>query len=560
MTVSDAGHAGTYGSKIAAALRNPLYRSGYALVVNTIATTLVGVGYWAVATHLYSQEQVGRASALVAALIMVSSIAQLNLSNTLPRFLPSAKRRAGRLILYCYSASSVAAALGGALFVIGMPAIGANWRFVDASAEVGALFVLAVAIWGVFALEDAALTGLHRATVVPFENTAYGVVKLAMLVMVASALPATGIFVSWIAPLVLCVPVINWLIFFRYLPKRETARQGSEVAGRSVVRHASMDYVGSLFSQAYANLPALMVLTVLGAVANGYFYIAWTIGAGLGLVGANFSTSLLVEGAAAPGRLAELTRGTLLRCMVVMVPAAAVFAVGSRLVLLIYGSQYAAHAAMLLVLLAVAAIPRSLMMLAISLDRIAGRVGRAALTQFLVAALVLGASWVLLRPRGIDGVGIAWLGSHVLVAAFRMPALISASRRPAERHAAGQAPDAPAPDAPAAAPVVTRWQPAVTRWQPVVTRWQPAAAPGGQFPEGPTVPFPAIRPDTVLPRRPTGPPAAGQPAASQPAAGSATASATGPATASASQPGRHRAPGKHRALRNSPAGSRGRHR
>jgi len=521
VTVSDthAGHGdGTPSGRVLTALRNPLYRSGYALVANTIGTTLIGVGYWAVATHLYDHEQVGRASALVAALVMVSSIMQLNLSNTLPRFLPSAKRRAGRLILYCYSAASVAAALGGVLFVVGMPKISANWQFVDSSAEVGALFVLAVAIWGVFALEDAALTGLQRATVVPFENTAYGVLKLGMLIGVAAILPATGIFFSWIAPLVLCVPVINWLIFFRYLPRRETAQQGSEVAGRSVVRHASMDYVGSLFSQAYANLPALMVLTVLGAVANGYFYIAWTIGAGFGLVGANFSTSLLVEGAAAPGRLGELTRGTLLRCMVVMLPAAAALCAGSRLVLRIYGSDYADHAAMLLVLLAVAAIPRSLMMLAISLDRIEGRVGRAALTQLVVAALVLGASWVLLRSRGIDGVGEAWLAAHVVIAAFRMPAIVSAARRRAGQPAAGPADPAPEPGA-ATAPI------------PAVSLWQPAAAPGGQFPVAPTMPLPVVRAGPPV-RRP------GAVAADQGTAGTA-----------AGQRGRHRAPGKHRALR-----------
>jgi O-antigen/teichoic acid export membrane protein len=424
-------------SQIANALRNPLYRSSYALVANTAGTTLVGFVYWAVATHLYSRKAVGQASALVAALIVVSSIAQLNLSNTLPRFLPYAKRRAGRLIVLCYSASSVTAAIFGVAFVLLIPKVSVNWQFVETSAPVAALFILAAAIWGVFALEDAALTGLQRAVVVPVENTGYGVLKLALLVGVASLMPSSGIFFSWIVPLVICVPVINWLIFMRYLPNRNTAFEHSAVTGGFVMRFASLDYVGSLFTQAYQNLPALLVLTVLGPVANGYFYIAWTIGAGISTVAGNFGTSLLTEAAAAPERLAELTRGVLMRCLAVLVPATLILVVGARVVLDLYGPGYASHAATLLVLLAVASVPRSLVLLAISLDRVAGRVGRGVVTQLVVAVLVLGGSWFMLHSRGIDGVGLAWLFGHLIVAVVRLRTLVNAARRP--RNHAGHA-------------------------------------------------------------------------------------------------------------------------
>ncbi len=445
-------------SRLAKALRDPLYHSSYALVANTAGTTLVGFVYWAVATHLYSREEVGRASALVAALVVVSSIAQLNLSNTLPRFLPYAKRRAGRLIVLCYSASSVTAAILGVAFVLLIPKVSSNWQFVEASAPVGALFILAAAIWGVFALEDAALTGLGRAVVVPVENTGYGILKLLMLVAIASLMPSTGIFFSWIAPLVICVPVINWLIFMRFLPNRDTAHEHSSVTGGVVMRFASLDYVGSLFTQAYQNLPALLVLSILGPVANGYFYIAWTIGAGISTVAANFGTSLLTEAAAAPERLAELTRGVLVRCLAVLVPATLLLVLGSRLVLDLYGPGYAGHAADLLVLLALAAVPRSMVLLAISLDRVAGRVGRGTLTQLAVAVLVLGGSWILLKSHGIDGVGLAWLLGHLIVAIVRLRTLITAASRPrnhsgqtgrrslvhsAGRHRAGQATTAP---------------------------------------------------------------------------------------------------------------------
>jgi O-antigen/teichoic acid export membrane protein len=429
------GVALTRDSRLAKALRNPLYHSGYALVANTAGTTLVGFLYWALAAHLYSHEAVGRASALVSALVVVSTIAQLNLASTLPRFLPYAKRRAGRLIVLCYSANSIAAAIGGVVFVLLIPKVSSNWEFVQASAPIGALFILAAAIWGVFALEDAALTGLQRSVVVPIENTGYGVVKLILLAAVASLMPSSGIFFSWIAPLVICVPVINWLIFMRYLPARDTAREVSEVTSGVIMRFAGLDYVGSLFAMAYTNLPPLLVLTVLGPIANGYFYIAWTIGAGMSVLAGNFSANLLIEAAAAPERLAELTRGVLVRCFVVLVPTALVLVIGSRLFLGLYGSGYADHAATVLALLAVAAIPRSMVLLAVSLDRVARRVGRGALTHLGVAILVIGGSWLLLKSHGIDGVGLAWLFGNLIIALVRLPTLVAAARRP-HNHAA----------------------------------------------------------------------------------------------------------------------------
>jgi O-antigen/teichoic acid export membrane protein len=410
------------------AIRNPLYRSGYALVANTVGSTIVGVAYWAVAARLYDKADVGRTSALVSALILLSSLSQLNMANALPRFLPRSGRRARRLIGYSYGISGLAAFAGAVGFVLILPRLSGQWSFLGHSTALSVMFVAAAVIWGVFALEDAALTGLHKATVVPVENTAYGVLKLGMLVGVAALLPATGIFVSWVVPLVVVIPVINWLIFRRFTRINKFATEPGSVSSREVVRFASIDYAGAVLSQAYGNLLPVIVLTALGAAANGSFYIVWTITSGLSLVAMNFGTSLLVEASAAPHRLAELARGVLTRTLLVTVAGAIGIIVLADPVLRIYGGGYA-HAAGLLALLAVATVPRALVVLTWSLDRVAGRVGRAAVTQLALAVLVLGGSWLLVGHLGTTGVGLAWTGGNVLIAIVRLPTLIDAMRR-----------------------------------------------------------------------------------------------------------------------------------
>jgi O-antigen/teichoic acid export membrane protein len=410
------------------ALRNPLYRTSYALLANTAATTAVGVAFWAVAAHFYDQQVVGRSAALVSALLLVSTFAQLNLTTALPRFLPRAGRSAGKFIAYSYGASSCAALIGGLVFVTVLPHISSQWQFVADSLPLKVAFVVAAAVWEVFALQDIALLSLRRPALVPVENFVYGVSKLLMLVGVVSLLPSTGIFLSWVIPLAVTVPAVNWLIFRRYLKKHDPPVVPDVLRVREVVRFASVDYIGSVLGQAYSSLLPLLVLSTLGAAANSSFYIAWSIAAGLGLVASNFGTSLLVEGAAAPDRLRDLTRGVLARCMVITSLGAVLLGLAARPILDLYGSRYA-QASSLLSLLAVGTIPSCFVVVAMSLDRIVGRVGRATLTRLVLTVLVLGGSWLLVRKEGIDGVAFAWGGANLVVALARSPTLVSATRK-----------------------------------------------------------------------------------------------------------------------------------
>ncbi len=440
------------GSRALAGIRDPTYRGSYALVINTAGTTAFGVAYWAVAARLYDRQLLGRSAALVSALILVSSLAQLNVGNALPRFLPQAGQSAGRLIAYGYGASSAAALAIATAFVTVAPRLSGQWHFLGRSAALAAAFVGAAIVWGVFALEDAALTGLRRATIIPLENTAYGASKLLLLVVGAALLPSTGIFFSWIVPLAVIVPAINWLIFRRYLRCSWTAAQASVLRGREVVRFASVDYLGTLLGQACGNLLPLVILSVLGAAANASFFVAWTIVSGLALVATNFATSMLVEGAAAPHRLTELTRGVLARCALAVAPGAAVLALAARPILSIYGAGYAAHTSSLLALLAAAALPNSFLQVTFTLDRITGRVGRATWSRLALAVLVLGGGWALTKHLGVDGAALAWGGGNLVVAVARSPAVFSAARGAADPvAAAGAVPGAAAGPAPGAA-------------------------------------------------------------------------------------------------------------
>jgi O-antigen/teichoic acid export membrane protein len=436
--LTQAPSSGNWLTRILSELRNPLYRGGYLLVANTAGTSIIGAIYWAAAARLYGPEALGRATALISALMLVATLSQLNLSSTLTRFLPKlGARSAGRLINYSYLGSTVTALAGGVIFVVVAPRLSSQWDYLGDSYFLSGLFILAVIVWELFTLQDAALVGLQRAGPIPVENFVYGLLKLILLVIGVVLLHSKDVLTSWTAPLILFIPIINWLMFRRYLPQRDQHDQISGLKFRHVARFASVDYAGLLFSQITGNFIPLLVMSTLGATANGSFYIAGIITAGAVTVGLNFCTGLMVEGSASPERLAQLTRGVLRRCALTMIPGTIALILGAQLIARLYGAADTGHTVMLLQVLAISLFPCSIQGMAFSIDRIHGKPSRAALGQFALCVMSLGGSWLLLRRYGVVGVAIACVGADVVVALARVPTIVS-TIRPRKAKAAGE--------------------------------------------------------------------------------------------------------------------------
>jgi O-antigen/teichoic acid export membrane protein len=507
--------SGNWLTRIVSELRNPLYRGGYLLVANTAGTSIIGAAYWAVAAHLSSPEELGRATALISALMLVSTLSQLNLSSTLTRFLPRlGARTAGRLINFSYMGSTVTALIGGVIFVVVAPRLSSQWSYVGDSYFLAGLFILAVIVWELFTLQDAALVGLQRAGAIPIENVVYGLLKLILLVAGALLLHSTDVLASWTLPLILLIPVINWLMFRRYLRDRHPEDRVAGLKFRHVARFASVDYAGLLFSQITGNFIPLLVMSTLGATANGSFYIAGIITSGAVTVGLNFSTGLMVEGSASPDRLAQLVRGVLRRVALTMVPGTIVLILGARLIARIYGASNAAHTATLLQVLAISLVPVSIQGIAFSIDRIHGKPGRAALGQLVLCVLSLGGSWLLLGRYGVVGVAIACVGADIVVALVRVPTIVGAIRPRAVKVAAQWAMPTesvmpPRPPVPAESarssrpPLPAEW---ATPPQPPAPPRRSMPAPSARSP-GPAEPAAPSRP-AKAPRRPVPAPSA----------------------------------------------------
>jgi len=408
------------GGRFASHLRLPLFRNGYALIIGSAATSGLGFVYWVLAARFYSSEMVGLNSAVLSAMLLLSGISQLSLNSVLVRFVPLAGRSTSRLIIYSYLVSAVMAAVTSIIFISGLNVWAPALKFIGASRDWQVLFVLATIVWGIFALQDSALTGLRQALWIPLENTTFAIVKIALLIALAWSFQAAGIFASWNVPVLLSLIPINLLIFKWLIPRhvRATSEQATPIRRGLIIRFVGGNYLGSLFFLASTTLLPIMVTNLSGASANAYFYPPWMIVTALQLVAVNLSTSLTVEAAINRTKLSAYGRRILVQTARLVVPLVIFVLLGAPLILQVFGSAYAAEGSALLRWLALGTLPNILITLYISLARVENRSGIIMLVQGTLSVLILGLSYSWLPTLGITGVGIAWLASQTIIAVF----------------------------------------------------------------------------------------------------------------------------------------------
>lgn len=404
---------------------NPVSRSGMFLLINTASTGALGLIYWLLAARLYPQASVGRAGALVSAATLLSGVGQMNLSGMLMRFLPDARERSRQLVLLAYAAASLCAlALTGAgAFAVSL--LVSRTSALHLPLLAGIMFAVSVLATVVFTLQDSVLVAVRRTGWIPIENGAFGVAKIVLLALFVPLAGWSAIFASWMLPLAGTIPLISWLLFRRFLPRKAapgTLGPVLDTTKHQIRRFVFGDASAGLFTQAWTYLLPVIVTGALGARQNALFYAAFLFSSTLDQVASNFTSALVVEGARNEARLAELTRGVLKRTYLLLAPAVLLFVVLAPLALEIYGHAYAAGAACLR-LLALACLPKAMLYIYYGVCRIRRQTHRSAALQGLTCVTVL-AGAVAASTRGLAAMALVVLGVQLLVAGAALPSLL----------------------------------------------------------------------------------------------------------------------------------------
>ena len=441
---------GRGGARMTARLRaratDPLLRSAYSLIANGVVTAVLGLGFWIVAARLYSPAELGRDAALVAAMIELSAISQLNLHNAIIRFLPGLRRHTARALAAAYGLSGGSGLVVGVAFVTIAPIVADDLGFLVSDRAIAVAYVTAQVLWSWFVLQDSALTALRRATWVPLENGAFGLIKLAVLPLPMVLGVTHGVFLAWFAPVIVLLVPINWLLFRRVIPRhvREDRTQVSRLLAqgpRRVARFMALDYGGTVLARAGTSLLPLLVVATLGASANAYFYVAFSIVLAFDMLFFNVGISLVVEGGRAEDRIRALAGTVVRRFLVLLLGGTAVLVIAAPLILAPFGPDYVRESTPLLRVLALACPLRAIATLYSAVARVRGRGTDLLAVEGGLTCVGLGGAAVLAQPLGLEGIALAWVGAGAIVALAVAPFLAGFWRSGAASHSRTQIPE-----------------------------------------------------------------------------------------------------------------------
>jgi O-antigen/teichoic acid export membrane protein len=407
---------GQHGGALAwltAHLRTPLYRDGYAILLATGLTSVLGIAYWAVAARIYSAPTVGFNTAVLSAMMLVSGLAQLNMSTLLPRYLPVVGASRRRLVEVTYAGTLLATLVVAALAVLVIPRVIPGLAELREDAPTALLFVAGALVFTIFTLQDFVLIGLRRAVWVPAENVASALLRLALLPLLHGPVPRLGIIVSWGVGAVVLIPPVTWLIHRRLRRLERTPEPAGRL--RPIASLLLGNNIGMTLGIVAVFAMPLLVVAQLGSRANAYFFGPWSVFLGLQLVSSSFATSLLVEGADPASRRPALMRAMMWQSLRLVVPAVALLCLLASPILSLFGPSYEAEGTVLLRLLALACIPNVLVAAAIAKARLYERPWTVASIHGATSVLGLGLSALLLPVLGIEGAGVAWLAAQALV-------------------------------------------------------------------------------------------------------------------------------------------------
>jgi len=170
-----------------------------------------------------------------------------------------------------------------------------------------------------------------------------------------------------------------------------------------------LNYFSNLLWETPRLILPIMVLNLLSAEQNAYFYIAWALAGILRAIPMAVSLSLFAEGSYDAKLLNATIWRSLKIILILLLPAVALMlAMGDKL-LLLFGRSYSQYGTNLLWLMAIAALPVAVNYMYIAVKRIEKRLKGVLLLTTFVAIVTLGLSWVLLPQMGLPGAGVAWL-------------------------------------------------------------------------------------------------------------------------------------------------------
>jgi len=416
-TIKEALRVTTSRQRLKQVLATPMYANSLYLMSSSACTALFSFLFWLIAARFYAESVVGYNSAIISALNLIALLSMVGINVSLVRFL-SMSDKPVELIKTCLTIGGLISVVAGGIFLAGLdiwsPALG----FIRENLTFCLTFIIFALLWTLSILVDHVFLAARRTKFTLFKNAIVSVLKPSMLILLALFFDTFGAVAAWGGALAIALAVA----LFSFMSRAQVGYKPLPALNFSLLkdmwRYSAGNYLTDLLILAPHYLLPLMIINILGAEQNAYFYIAWMMGYSLTTISVATYASLFAEGSHSKDRLKENVRKSLRFTFLLLVPAVILFVVAGKWLLLAFGESYSLNALYLLWALCFVALPTGINHIYTAILRVTGRIKELMLLWGFIALSVLVTSYLLMTVTGIIGIGYACLGTQIVSAVY----------------------------------------------------------------------------------------------------------------------------------------------
>jgi O-antigen/teichoic acid export membrane protein len=398
-------------------LKNPLYQNAYYLMLGAAITSVLGFVFWIVAAKVYATEAVGLCAAIISASGLLALFSELGLGIGLIRFLPGAGKNGNDLMNTCFTLGGLASTVITLIFLAGL----GFWSRALLPVRQHPLFLIAFVVFSIVT----ALQPLVLNTFLARRNGKFIVItriihhSLKIVLLALFAILFNNVFDIFTASvLAAAISLIIAVVWF--LPRVQSGYRPFPKIQKKVLteisHYSAGNYIGRLLLQMTPFILPLMVVNVLGAEMNAYFYIAWTVANVLLVIPSAIFNSMFAEGSNDETSLLANIPKTIKLELILLLPATLLIWLIADKLLLLFGQAYSDNGALLLRIVVLSVIPWSINYLYISIGRVRKDVSGVIKVAGASSGLSLGLSYFMMLEMSLTGVGVGYLAGQSIVA------------------------------------------------------------------------------------------------------------------------------------------------
>jgi len=394
-------------------------QGGWVLTAS-IANSVLGFGFWALAAHLFSSGAVGIAGALVSLSSLATSIGILGLDNGLVRFATRVDRPRALMWELLLIGGTLSAIVGLALSATVLTLSAKDLQVTLTEQQFVVLVLLTVVLTGSqtsFQITDGSILAARRSQYLAYRAVAYGLVKILLLFALVEA-TVVGLFGAYTLPL-FAVTLVSFFLVRRVWPVRNET--GVPHRFREVASLSFGNWISGLAYSLPSRLGPSIMLIFVGASPVAYFFIALQLAEILNYIPESVSKSLYAHGSLHDRLPASLTSSMRRLLLAILVPMVALGVLLAQIGMTIVGGTTYGNHGLALQLFLLATLPKAGIQLykaQFNVDRrpmaliVMGSALGLSTLAFLVLGLVLRVdpdwlplAWIL---GGILALGVGW--------------------------------------------------------------------------------------------------------------------------------------------------------